>query len=130
MQVSPSSVDEIEMLILLSIGGMGMFLLVIVLAFLAAKLATKNSREEDMEGIMEAKEDEFNVHFDRFHNERAIFVIDESSRSNTSDIVNENILSETTDQSGESWRNAANMEEKKFKNWKINEHIPNFEIFK
>ena len=101
-QVSPSGADEMGMLVLLSIGGMGMFLLVIVLAFLAAKLATKNNREDDMEGIMEAEEDVFDVHFDSIDNERAIFVIDESSRSNTSDIVNEKILSETTDQSGES----------------------------
>ena len=89
-----------------------MFLLLIVLAFLAAKLVTKNNREEDMEGIMEAEEDEFNEHFDSIDNERAIFIIDERSKLNTPDIVNDRILPETNDQSD---RNAANMENKSSK---------------
>jgi hypothetical protein len=103
------------MLILLSIVGMGMFLLVILLAFLAAKLVTKNDREDDMEGIMEAEEDVFNDHFDSIDNERAIFIIDERSKLNMPDIVNERILSETIDQNNESDRNVANMEDKSSK---------------
>ena len=89
-----------------------MFLLVILLAFLAAKLVTKNTREEDMEGIMEAEEDQFNEHFDSIDNERAIFIIDERSKLTTPEIVNERILSEPTEENDESGRNAANMENK------------------
>ena len=111
-QVSSSASDELGMLVLLSIGGMGMFLLVILLAFLAAKLVTKNNREEDMEGFMEAEVDEFNEHFDNIDSERAIFIVDERSKLNTPDIVNERILSETNNRSDESDRNAANMENK------------------
>ena len=92
-----------------------MFLLVILLAFLAAKLVTKNNREEDMEGIMEAEEDEFNEHFDSVENEGAIFIIDERSKLNIPDIVNDRILSETIEQSYESDKNAANMEYKSSK---------------
>jgi hypothetical protein len=105
-------VDELGMLVLLSIGGMGMFLVVILLAFLAAKLVTKNSREEDMEGIMEAEEDTFNEHFESIDNERAIFIIDERSKLNTPDTVNDRILSETIEQCYESDKNTANMENK------------------
>jgi uncharacterized UPF0160 family protein len=107
--------DEMGMLVLLSIVGMGMFLLLILLAFLAAKVVTKNNTEEDMEGIVEAEEDEFSEHLDSIDNARAIFIIGERSKSNTSDIVNEKILSETTDQSDESGRNTANMENKSSK---------------
>ena len=92
-----------------------MFLLVILLAFLAAKLVTRNTREEDMEGIMEAEEDQFNEDFDSVDNERAIFIIDERSKLTTPEIVNERILSEPTEQNDESGRNAANMENKSSK---------------
>ena len=92
-----------------------MFLLVIVLAFLAAKLVTKNDREEDMEGIMEAEEDDFNEQFDSIEDERAIFIIDERFKLNTPDIVNERNLSETNYRSVSSDRNAANMENKSSK---------------
>ena len=104
-----------------------MFLLVIVLAFLAAKLATKNNREEDMEGIMEAEEDDFNEHFDSIDNERAIFIIDERSKLNTPVIVNERILSETPDQSNENDRNAANLENKSSK---IERSMSTFQILR
>ena len=100
------------MLVLLSVGGMGMFLLVILLAFLAAKLAAKNTREEDMEGIMEAEEDEYNQHFDSLDNERAIFIIDERSKLNTPDIVNDRMISENTEQNNANDKNTENMDNK------------------
>ena len=113
LQVSLGGVDEMGMLVLLSIGGMGMFLLVIVLAFLATKLVTRDNGEEDREGIMRAyEENDFNEHFDSLDDERAIFIIDESSKLSTPNIVNEKILSGTNEQSGESDRNEVNFENK------------------
>ena len=57
-QVSTTASDGVGMLVFLSVGGMGMFCLVITLAFLAARLAGNKHGQDDMEGIMEAaKED-------------------------------------------------------------------------
>ena len=104
-----------------------MFLLVILLAFLAVKLVTKNTREEDMEAIMEAEEDQFNDHFDSIDNEGAIFIIDESSKLTTPDIVNDRILHETNYQSNESDRNLANIENKSSK---VERLLKTFKIMK
>ena len=70
-----------------------MFLLVIGLAFLAATLASKNHGQDDMEGILEAEEDDFNS----IENERAIFIIGEMDKFETKDLsesIHENAGSE------------------------------------
>ena len=96
-----------------------MFLVVIALAFLAAKLATKNDLDEDLEGILEADDDEYNEHFDGIDNERAIFIIDESHKIDTPDIVNSEFLSETIEQSEETDKNAPKAKNKQTKSGRI-----------
>ena len=81
-QVSSSPSEESGMLLLLSLGGMGVFLLVIGLAFLAATLASKNHGQDDMDGILEAEEDDFNS----IENERAVFIIGEMDKFETKDL--------------------------------------------
>ena len=52
------------MLALLIAGGIGMVLLLATLAFLCAKLATKNYNDEDQAGILEDDyEEEYSGHF-------------------------------------------------------------------
>ena len=63
-----------------------MFLLVIGLAFLAANLASKNHGQDEMEGILEAEEDDFKDYFDSIENERAIFIIGEMDKFETKDL--------------------------------------------
>ena len=60
-----------------------MFLLVIILTFLAAKLATRNTSKDDTEGLIEGEEDEFSENVDKIENEKAIFTIDEISKIGT-----------------------------------------------
>ena len=76
-QVSTSQPDEIGMLVFLSIVGMGMFLLFLALAFLAARLARQNDGQDDVEEIVDPEDDYFCEHFDSIENERAIFIIGE-----------------------------------------------------
>ena len=57
-----------------------MFFLVITLAVLAARLASNKHNQDDMEGIMEAAEDEFSEHFENIENEGAIFIIEERDK--------------------------------------------------
>ena len=55
-----------------------MVLLLATLAFLAAKLATKNyNNDEDQAAILEDDyEEEYSGHLDTIYNERAIFIIE------------------------------------------------------
>ena len=66
------------MIVLLTAGGIGMVLLLATLAFLAAKLATKNyNNDEDQAAILEDDyEEEYSGHLDTIYNERAIFIIE------------------------------------------------------
>ena len=57
-----------------------MFLLVIILTVLAAKLVTKDASKDDRERIMDADDDEFSDHLENIENEKAIFTIDEMSK--------------------------------------------------
>ena len=66
-----------------------MFFLVITLAVLAARLASNKHNQDDMEGIMEAAEDEFSEHFENIENEGAIFIIEERDKFDAMDIVNQ-----------------------------------------
>ena len=66
-----------------------MVLLLATLAFLAAKLATKNYNDEDQAGILEDDyEEEYSGHFDTIDNERAIFIIEESDKLSSLERVN------------------------------------------
>ena len=105
-QVSSSPSDEMGLLVFLSIGGVGIFLLVIVLSVLAAKLASKIQTQDDMEGIMEAEDDDFSDHFDNIENEAAIFIIDEKDKP-SEDIVFPIVSAEPIQQTAESDRNAS-----------------------
>ena len=67
---------------------MGMFFLVITLAFLAARLASNKHNQDDMEGIMEADEEDFSEHFENIENEGAIFIIEERDTFDAVNIVN------------------------------------------
>ena len=68
---------------------MGMFCLLITLAFLAARLASNKHNQDDMEGIMEAAEDDFSEHFQNIENEGAIFIIEKRDKFDAVDIVNQ-----------------------------------------
>ena len=105
-QVSSSPSDEMGLLVFLSIGGVGIFLLVIVLTVLAAKLASMIQTQDDMEGIMEAEDDDFSDHFDNIENEAAIFIIDEKDKP-SEDIVFPIVSAEPIQQIAESDRNAS-----------------------
>ena len=87
-QVSTIASDDAGMLVFLSVGGMGMFFLVITLAFLAARLASNKHNQDDMEGIMEADEEDFSEHFENIENEGAIFIIEERETFDAVNIVN------------------------------------------
>ena len=61
-----------------------MVLLLATLAFLSAKLATKNYNDEDQGGILEDDyEEEYSGHCDTIDNERAIFIIEKSYQSSS-----------------------------------------------
>ena len=81
-------------------------MLVIVLSVLAAKLASKIQTQDDMEGIMEAEDDDFSDHFDNIENESAIFIIDEKDKP-SEDIVFPIVSAEPIQQTAESDRNAS-----------------------
>ena len=75
-----------------------MVLLLATLAFLAAKLATKNHTDDDQEGILEDDyEEEYRGHFDTVDNERAIFIIEESDKLGSLERVNLPPKNEETD---------------------------------
>jgi hypothetical protein len=78
------------MIVFLTAGGIGMVLLLATLAFLAAKLATKNyNDDEDQAGILEDDyEEDYSGHFDTVDNERAIFIIEESDKLGYLETVN------------------------------------------
>ena len=97
-QVSSSESDEMGMLVLLSFVGLGIFLLVLALAFLASKLAREHYSQEDMEGIIDGEDEHCIEHFDSIENEIAIFIIGDKD---TVGIVNPKISSETIQQSEE-----------------------------
>ena len=75
LQVSSISSDELGMLLMLGMVGMGVFLLVAALACLAGKLANKNFQDVEQERIMQEEEDDL----DNIENEGAIFIIDEGT---------------------------------------------------
>ena len=86
------------MIILLTVGGMGLVLLLSTLAFLAAKLATKNHNADDQEGIMEDDyEEEYSGHIDTIDNERAIFIIEERKKLSCLEKMNVSNPFEETD---------------------------------
>lgn len=75
IQVSSISSDELGMLLMLGMVGMGVFLLVAALACLAGKLANKNFQDVEQERIMQEEEDDL----ENIENEGAIFIIDEGT---------------------------------------------------
>ena len=81
-------------------------MLVIVLSVLAAKLASKIQTQDDMEGIMEAEDDDFSDHFDNIENDAAIFIIDEKDKPSEY-IVFPIVSAEPIQQIAESDRNAS-----------------------
>ena len=102
-QVSTSQPDEMGMLVFLSIVGMGMFLLVLALAFLAARLARQNDGQDDVEKIIDPEDESF----DSVENERAIFIIGEMDKFDTEDIVIPRVVSEKIKKKEESDGDAA-----------------------
>ena len=103
-----------------------MFLLVIALAFLAAKLASKNDLPSELEGILGAEDEEYNEHFDIMDNERAIFIIDESLKLDTLDIVVDQFVPETNEPSEESDNNASKTKVSQTKSGKIMDMFKQF----
>ena len=89
--------DDLGMIVLLTAGGIGMVLLLATLAFLAAKLATKNHTDDDQEGILEDDYEEENSGHDSIDNERAIFIIEESDKFCSLETVNKFKTIEETD---------------------------------
>ena len=96
-----------------------MFLLVIALTFLAAKLASKNDLHSDLEGILGPEDEEYNEHFDIMDNERAIFIIDESIKLGTPDIVVDQFEPETIEHSEECDKNASKTKDSQTKSGRI-----------
>ena len=98
-----------DVFVFLSLGGVGIFLLVTGLAALAVKLGNTEASHEDTEKIIETEEDNLS-------DERAIFIIDEGSKFDTEDIVSAKDLSETIQQIDKSEKNASS---KSRKHWKL-----------
>ena len=75
-----SPMDSLGLLVTLILGGLGMFLLVLAVTFLAAKTITKHDFERfnDMEEVL-VESEEF---LDNTQHSKDIFIIDDSENSN------------------------------------------------
>ena len=90
--------DDRGMIVLLTVGGIGLVLLLSTFAFLADKLATKNHNADDQEGIMEDDyEEEYSGHIDTIDNERAIFIIEERNKLSCLERINDSNPFEETE---------------------------------
>ena len=87
------------MLILLALVGLGVFLLIAALAFLAGKLASKNYYDQEQEGIIQDDCEEYHEDIDSIDNEGAIFIIDESIMLDSPCLNNRSSVNNPSEQS-------------------------------
>ena len=86
LQVSAHSPGDGDLVLVLSVGGVGIFLLVTILLCVGVRMVNKNTWHEDMEGILDAEENYINDHFEIIENKKAIFTIEtNNSVSSTAD---------------------------------------------
>ena len=104
-QISSSPADVLGVFVLMSIGGIGMFMLVITLIVLTAKFVVKTTFDESRDIIIKAEDDED----DDVENECALFIIDDKySKYDNEGLFSDNDFSMKIQQIEECDRNAAN----------------------